>query len=94
MTAAAVLGLASALLLLGAGQITTYFGLVRAVDAHSITFFQRNSAEKTLPVAAGLKAMASGKPVPLTSVKPNSRVQLAVDEQGTCVRVVVEEVPR
>jgi hypothetical protein len=40
------------------------------------------------------KVFASGRIVPFTRIMPNSQVQAAVNGDGLCLQVVVEEGPK
>jgi len=89
-----VAGVATPLVLLGAGQATTYLGVVRSVESKRITILQKSGAEKTLKFTADTRAYASGKLVPATFLKRNSKVQASVDEHDVCIQIVADEVPR
>jgi hypothetical protein len=88
------LGLASVLVLLGAGKVSVYFGTVRSIDAEKITLLAKNGSEKKLRINSSTRSFVSGKLLPATAIMPHSRVQIAVDDQDVCLQIVVEEVPK
>ena len=81
-------------MLLGAGDIAVYFGTIRTTQDGTMTLMLKDGGEKTIRVNRDTKAFASGRIVPFTRIKPNSHVQAAVNGDGLCLQVVVEEVPK
>lgn len=81
-------------MLLGAGDITVYFGTVRITQDDRMTLMLKNGGEKTIKMNKDTRAFASGRIVPFTRIKPNSHVQAAVNDDGLCLQVVVEEGPK
>ena len=81
-------------ILLGAGDITVYFGTIRTTQDGRMTLMLKNGGEKTIQMNKETKAFASGRIVPFTRIKPNSHVQVAVNDDGLCLQIVVEEGPK
>lgn len=82
-------------MLMGAGNIEVYFGTVRATTKDGrMTLMLKNSGEKTVKMNKETKVFAGGRIVPSTRIKPNSHVQAAVNGDGLCLQVVVEEGPK
>ena len=81
-------------IVLGAGTITVYFGTIRATQGDRMTLMLKDGGEKTLKMNQDTKVFASGRTVPFTRIKPNSHVQAAVNGDGLCLQVVVEEGPK
>lgn len=90
----ALLGLLSLPVLLGAGNASVYFGMVRSIDAGKITILNKSGSERQLKINAGTRSFVSGKLLPPRYIKPNSYVQIAVDENDVCLQIVVDEVPK
>ena len=84
----------SSFMLFGAGNIAVYFGTVRTTQDGKMTLMLKGGGEKTLKMNKDTKVFASGRTVPFTRIKPNSHVQAAVNGDGLCLQVVVEEVPK
>ena len=82
------------LMLLGAGNIAVYFGTVRSSQDGKLILLLKNGGERTLKMNRDTKVLAAGRIVPFTRIKPNSVVQAAVDFDGVCLQVVVEEGPK
>ncbi len=81
-------------MLLGAGNIAVYFGTVRTIHDDRMTLLLKNGGERTIKMNKNTKAFASGRIVPFTRIKPNSHVQAAVNGDGLCLQIVVEEGPK
>ena len=81
-------------MVLGAGNIAVYFGTIRTVQDGRITLMLKNGGEKTIKMNKDTKAFASGRVVPFTRIKPNSLIQAAVNGDGLCLQIVVEEGPK
>jgi len=80
--------------LLGAGDITVYFGTVRSVRADKVTVLLKDGSEKSCKVTDKTRSFVSGRLLPVTRIRPNSHVQIAVDGQDVCRQIVVEEAPK
>jgi len=81
-------------LLLGAGNIAVYFGTVRTTQDGRMTLLLKNGSETTLKMNKDTRVFAAGRIVPFSRIKPNSQVQAAVNPDGLCLQVVVEEGPK
>jgi len=81
-------------MLLGAGNIAVYFGTVRTTQDGRMTLMLKGGGEKVLKMNKDTKVFAAGRNVPFTRIKPNSQVQAAVNPDGFCLQVVVEEGPK
>ena len=81
-------------LLLGAGDIEVYFGTVRTSQDGKMTLMLKGGGETTLKMNKDTRVFAAGRTVPITRIKPNSKVQAAANSDGLCLQVVVEEGPK
>ena len=81
-------------MLLGTSDISVYFGTIRTTQDGKMTLMLKSGGEKTIKMNKDTKAFASGRIVPFTRIKPNSHVQAAVNGDGLCLQVVVEEGPK
>lgn len=81
-------------MLVGAGDISVYFGTVRTTQDGRMTLMLKNGGEKNVRMNKETKVFTSGRIVPFTRIKPNSHVQAAVNSDGLCLQVVVEEGPK
>lgn len=81
-------------MLLGAGNIVVYFGTVRTTQDGKMTLMLKRGGEMILKMNKDTKVFASGRIVPFSRIMPNSQVQAAVNPDGLCLQVVVEEGPK
>lgn len=81
-------------MLLGAGDIDVYFGTIRTLHENRLTLMLNDGREKNIKLNDETKAFVSGRIVPFTRIKPNSHVQAAVNGDGICLQIVVEEGPK
>lgn len=81
-------------ILLGAGDIAVYFGTVRNIQDNRMMLIMKNGSEKSVKLNNDTRVFASGRLVPYTRIKPNSHVQAAVNGDGLCLQLVVEEGPK
>jgi len=88
------LGLVAVVFLTGFGNVSVYQGSVRAIGADSITILNNNGTQQKFIVNNLTRTFVSGKILPVTRIKPNSHVQIAVDGNDVCLQIVVEEVPK
>lgn len=81
-------------MLLGAGDIAVYFGTIRTLHENRLTLMLKDGGEKSIKMNNETRAFVSGRIVPFTRIKPNSHVQAAVNGDGICLQIVVEEGPK
>jgi len=82
------------MLLLGAGDVHVYFGTVQACTPDKISIVQKDGGEKSFKVNGATRVFVTGRLLPVTRIRPNTRVQVAVDRHDVALQIVVEEAPK
>ncbi len=83
----------TALILMGAGT-TTYRGIVMSNDGNKLVLLMQNNQERTFRTSASTRVFFGEATGPVSKIKRNMRVQLAVNNSDVCVQIVTEGVPK
>lgn len=81
-------------MLLGASEVNVYFGRVRDTQGDKMILLLKGGGEKSIRLNKDTIAFSTGRQVPYTRIKNNSDVQAAVNSDGLCLQIVVEEAPK
>ena len=88
-----IVALAS-LFAMGAGSVTVFSGMIRTIKGSEMVLILKNGSEKQVRLNKDTRVLIGNERSPSSFIKPNSKVEVAVNSEGKCVQVVVYEVPK
>ncbi len=89
-----VVGVLLSILCMGAGSVTVLHGMVRTIKGSDMVVMLKNGSERTVKLSKDTRVFLSGDLSPYRLIKPNSKVEVAVNSDGKCLQVVVQEGPK
>ena len=83
-----------ALFVMGAGNVTVFNGMIRAIKGPEIVLILKNGSEKHIKLNKDTRVLIGRERSPFSFIKPNSKVEVVVNSDGKCLQVVVQEGPK
>jgi len=79
---------------MGAGNVTVFNGMIRTIKGSEMILILKNGSEKHIKLNNDTRVFIGMERSPFSFIKPNSKVEVAVNSDGKCLQVVVQEGPK
>ena len=84
----------AALIVMGAGNVTVFNGMIRTIKGSEMVLILKNGSEKQVRLNKDTRVLIGRERSPFSFIKPNSKAEVAVNSDGKCLQVVVQEGPK